>query len=247
MHLRFCRFSQDVLLFPVSSTLKGEPILTSFSAAKTPLASSVPSHSPIAAINQNGAPPPPPPTYSHSRGRRRFTMSGASSDQNLPICETHHRGILVQYSHLNPVGQNKCNVCFCLPPSVTTNIARMLLRIQSTLSHPFYLESPLHVHFPLSYPFYLESSFLLRVNLCLPSTSWHKSHLIRLLYNYQNVKCTNSNLSMLAKLKTFTTFDSGDWAVNQHYGPISVTDCRLFRVLCLNMWHRFIFSWYKKV
>ncbi|XP_036967675.1 E3 ubiquitin-protein ligase TRIM39 [Acanthopagrus latus] len=72
-----------------------EPILTSFSAAQTPLASSVPSYSPIAAMNQNGAPPPPPPAYSHSRGRRRFTMSGASSDQNLPVCETHHRGTLI--------------------------------------------------------------------------------------------------------------------------------------------------------
>ncbi|XP_073331667.1 zinc finger protein RFP [Pagrus major] len=73
-----------------------EPVLTSFSAVPTSLASSVPSHSPIAAMNQNGAPPPPPPaTYSYSRGRRRFTMSGASSDQNLPVCETHHRGTVI--------------------------------------------------------------------------------------------------------------------------------------------------------
>lgn len=171
MHLRFCRFSQDVLLFPVSSTLKGEPILTSFSAAKTPLASSVPSHSPIAAINQNGAPPPPPPTYSHSRGRRRFTMSGASSDQNLPICETHHRGILVQYSHLNPVGQNKCNVCFCLPPSVTTNIARML-------SHPIYFESSFLPRVTSPRPFSFELSILPRVVLSTSSKSLPPVHLL---------------------------------------------------------------------
>ncbi|XP_008286993.1 tripartite motif-containing protein 7 [Stegastes partitus] len=59
------------------------------------LASSVPNYSPIAALNQNAAPPPPPYPSCRSSGRRRFTLSGAESSRSLPICEIHHRGIMI--------------------------------------------------------------------------------------------------------------------------------------------------------
>ncbi|XP_026208753.1 E3 ubiquitin-protein ligase TRIM39 isoform X2 [Anabas testudineus] len=59
------------------------------------LASSVPNHSPIAALNHTTALPLPPSHFARANGRRRFTVSGAASSQNLPICEIHHRGILI--------------------------------------------------------------------------------------------------------------------------------------------------------
>ncbi|TMS02140.1 E3 ubiquitin-protein ligase TRIM39 [Larimichthys crocea] len=67
----------------------------SCSPVTTSLASSVPNHSPIAALNQNSAPLPPPPPYTRSSGRRRFTVSGAASSHSLPLCEIHHRGIMI--------------------------------------------------------------------------------------------------------------------------------------------------------
>lgn len=66
----------------------------SFPAPTTPLASSVPEQSPIAALNNTHSPHLNP--FVRSGGRRRFTVSGAAgSSHNLPICETHNRGILV--------------------------------------------------------------------------------------------------------------------------------------------------------
>ncbi|XP_075948514.1 E3 ubiquitin-protein ligase TRIM21 [Anarhichas minor] len=59
----------------------------------TSLASSVPNDSPIAALTNPSGPPPPLPPY--SRGRRRFTMSGAATSSRLPVCEIHHRGIVI--------------------------------------------------------------------------------------------------------------------------------------------------------
>ncbi|XP_044038849.1 E3 ubiquitin-protein ligase TRIM39 isoform X2 [Siniperca chuatsi] len=61
----------------------------------TSLASSVPNHSPIAALNHNSGPPPPPTHSSCSSGRRRFTVSGAASSHTLPVCEIHRRGLVI--------------------------------------------------------------------------------------------------------------------------------------------------------
>ncbi|KAK5848194.1 hypothetical protein PBY51_005829 [Eleginops maclovinus] len=61
----------------------------------TSLASSVPSHSPIAAMTNPSTSDWPPHTYSHSGSRRRFTVSGAASSTGLPVCETHHRGTMI--------------------------------------------------------------------------------------------------------------------------------------------------------
>nr|XP_046236996.1 E3 ubiquitin-protein ligase TRIM39 [Scatophagus argus] len=74
---------------------EGESIPATFSAVSTPLASSVPNHSPIALLNHTSKPPPPPFPSNHPRGRRRFTVSGAASSQGLPLCEDHHRGITI--------------------------------------------------------------------------------------------------------------------------------------------------------
>ncbi|XP_045920933.1 zinc finger protein RFP [Micropterus dolomieu] len=71
----------------------------------TSQASSVPNHNPFAALNHNHGPPPPAVCSSHSSGRRRFTVSGAASSHNLPVCETHRRG-LVRYCKTD-------QVCLC--------------------------------------------------------------------------------------------------------------------------------------
>ncbi|XP_044196773.1 E3 ubiquitin-protein ligase TRIM7 isoform X1 [Thunnus albacares] len=77
----------------------GEPNPTLLSPATIPvttsLASSLPNNSPISALNHTSRPPPPPPPVSRSSGRRRFTVSGAASSNNLPICDIHHRGIMI--------------------------------------------------------------------------------------------------------------------------------------------------------
>ncbi|KAJ4948560.1 hypothetical protein JOQ06_020093 [Pogonophryne albipinna] len=66
------------------------------SSSVTPsLASSIPSHSPLAAITIPSAPHLPPPSYPRSNSRRRFTMSGAANGPNLPVCEIHHRGTMI--------------------------------------------------------------------------------------------------------------------------------------------------------
>ncbi|KAF3837437.1 hypothetical protein F7725_004901 [Dissostichus mawsoni] len=62
--------------------------------------SSVPSHSPIAAITIPSAPHLPPPSYPRSNSRRRFTMSGAANGPNLPVCEIHHRGTMRSQAEL---------------------------------------------------------------------------------------------------------------------------------------------------
>ncbi|XP_029382397.1 E3 ubiquitin-protein ligase TRIM39 isoform X2 [Echeneis naucrates] len=72
-----------------------KPSLNAQPQVMTQLASSVPNHSPIAALIQELGPPPPPPTYLDSRSRRRFTLSGAASSQNLPLCEIHQRGMMI--------------------------------------------------------------------------------------------------------------------------------------------------------
>ncbi|XP_068444473.1 E3 ubiquitin-protein ligase TRIM39 [Clinocottus analis] len=60
----------------------------------TPLASSLPNHSPIGSpASPSGQAAPPP--YSHYKGRRRFTVSGAATGRRLPVCEVHHRGIAI--------------------------------------------------------------------------------------------------------------------------------------------------------
>ncbi|XP_051256036.1 E3 ubiquitin-protein ligase TRIM39 [Dicentrarchus labrax] len=72
-----------------------ESIPTSLAPVTTSLASSVPNQSAIAALNQTSVPPPLPPPFSRSSGRRRFTVSGAASSHSLPLCEIHHRGIMI--------------------------------------------------------------------------------------------------------------------------------------------------------
>ncbi|XP_060887025.1 E3 ubiquitin-protein ligase TRIM21 [Labrus mixtus] len=57
------------------------------------MATSVPNPSPVP--NPPSGPPPPPPGYGHSSGRRRFTVTGAASGESIPICEIHHRGIMI--------------------------------------------------------------------------------------------------------------------------------------------------------
>uniref|UniRef100_A0A3Q1AT49 Bloodthirsty-related gene family, member 1 n=1 Tax=Amphiprion ocellaris TaxID=80972 RepID=A0A3Q1AT49_AMPOC len=59
------------------------------------LAPSVPNYSAIAALTSAIVPPPPPYPSNRSSGRRRFTLSGPESSWNLPICEVHHRGIML--------------------------------------------------------------------------------------------------------------------------------------------------------
>ncbi|KAM6959735.1 E3 ubiquitin-protein ligase TRIM21 [Tautogolabrus adspersus] len=59
------------------------------------MATSVPNPSPIAAMVPPSGPPPPPPPHCRSSGRRRFTVTGAASGESIPICEIHHRGIMI--------------------------------------------------------------------------------------------------------------------------------------------------------
>ncbi|XP_065806522.1 E3 ubiquitin-protein ligase TRIM39 [Labrus bergylta] len=59
----------------------------------TLMATSVPNPSPVP--NPPSGPPPPPPCYGRSSGRRRFTVTGAASGESIPICEIHHRGIMI--------------------------------------------------------------------------------------------------------------------------------------------------------
>ncbi|XP_070711040.1 E3 ubiquitin-protein ligase TRIM39 [Pempheris klunzingeri] len=82
---------------PVTLTCEaqGESIPVPCSPVTISLASSIPNHSPIAAMNNNPGQPPSPFSYSRPSGRRRFTVSGAASSHNLPLCDTHHRGIMI--------------------------------------------------------------------------------------------------------------------------------------------------------
>ncbi|XP_049923888.1 E3 ubiquitin-protein ligase TRIM39 [Epinephelus moara] len=77
----------------ISCDTQAMPILTP--PVTTSLASSVPNDSPISAHTNPFALLPPPPHYSRSKGRRRFTMSGALSSCSLPVCDIHHRGLVI--------------------------------------------------------------------------------------------------------------------------------------------------------
>ncbi|XP_034713023.1 E3 ubiquitin-protein ligase TRIM39 isoform X2 [Etheostoma cragini] len=71
----------------------GQPIPAA--TVPTSLASSVPTSSPIAALTSYSGSPQPPPTLTHTSGRRRFTVTGGAVSRSLPICEIHHRGIVI--------------------------------------------------------------------------------------------------------------------------------------------------------
>lgn len=82
----------SIVVYP---TLKGDSIPALCASVTSSLASSVPNQSPIAALNHAPGLPPPPSPFARSNGRRRFTLSGAANSHRLPICQIHHRGILV--------------------------------------------------------------------------------------------------------------------------------------------------------
>ncbi|TDG99541.1 hypothetical protein EPR50_G00194760 [Perca flavescens] len=86
---------KTALMLPDAQNKTGKLIPTSASTVTTSLASSLPNSSPIAALTNCSGSPEPPPTFPHSSGRRRFTVTGAASSRSLPICEIHHRGILI--------------------------------------------------------------------------------------------------------------------------------------------------------
>ncbi|KAM9718361.1 E3 ubiquitin-protein ligase TRIM21 [Menidia menidia] len=82
---------------PISTT-DGLPPGESISAlplqVTNSLASSFPNH--IATnVNHTSAPPPPLSHCSRSSSRRRFTLSGAASSQNIPLCDVHQRGLMI--------------------------------------------------------------------------------------------------------------------------------------------------------
>ncbi|KAM7366531.1 hypothetical protein PAMP_015966 [Pampus punctatissimus] len=91
----------DELRKKLPRPLPNIPVMLSYEAqtqsepVPTSLASSLPSHSPILAFDHNFRPPPPPSRFSSSSSRRRFTVSGAASSKNLPLCDIHQRGIMV--------------------------------------------------------------------------------------------------------------------------------------------------------
>ncbi|XP_074479548.1 E3 ubiquitin-protein ligase TRIM39 isoform X2 [Sebastes fasciatus] len=73
--------------------LPGESMPTS---SVTPvLASSVPDTSPLATMMNSSEPTTPPPTYERRKYRRRFTVGGLASSLSLPVCEIHHRGLVI--------------------------------------------------------------------------------------------------------------------------------------------------------
>ncbi|XP_061664073.1 E3 ubiquitin-protein ligase TRIM39 isoform X2 [Syngnathoides biaculeatus] len=67
----------------------GTPVATAL------LASSVPNQSLLSAAVVDGGPPQSSAGSSESSGRRRFTVTGAASSHNLPLCDIHHRGIMI--------------------------------------------------------------------------------------------------------------------------------------------------------
>ncbi|XP_047445795.1 E3 ubiquitin-protein ligase TRIM39 [Mugil cephalus] len=80
------------LTYEAQSQNKSMP--TSFPPVTSPLGSSVPNNSPIFSLNHTSAPPPLDP-FPRSNSRRRFTLSGAANSHNIPICDIHHRGIMI--------------------------------------------------------------------------------------------------------------------------------------------------------
>uniref|UniRef100_A0AAQ4PZX9 Bloodthirsty-related gene family, member 1 n=1 Tax=Gasterosteus aculeatus aculeatus TaxID=481459 RepID=A0AAQ4PZX9_GASAC len=77
---------------PIPCGTPREPMPTV--TATTSLASSVPDQGSVAAGSGPSALPPSPP-HCQTGGRRRFTVSGAASASRLPVCEIHHRGIMI--------------------------------------------------------------------------------------------------------------------------------------------------------
>ncbi|XP_077597853.1 E3 ubiquitin-protein ligase TRIM21 [Stigmatopora nigra] len=68
--------------------IPGASLVTGF------IASSVPDQSPIFEVNANAG-AQTNAGLSESSGRRRFTVSGAASSHNLPLCDVHRRGIMI--------------------------------------------------------------------------------------------------------------------------------------------------------
>ncbi|KAM4537411.1 E3 ubiquitin-protein ligase TRIM21 isoform 1-T3 [Odontesthes bonariensis] len=83
---------------PISTT-DGPPQSVSISALLShnanSLASSFPNHTTMTSVDHPPTHPPPLNPSSRSSSRRRFTLSGAASNQDLPLCDIHQRGILV--------------------------------------------------------------------------------------------------------------------------------------------------------
>ncbi|XP_077444161.1 E3 ubiquitin-protein ligase TRIM39 [Stigmatopora argus] len=68
--------------------IPGASLVTAF------IASSVPDQSPIFEATAGGG-AQTNVVFSESSGRRRFTVSGAASSHNLPLCDVHRRGIMI--------------------------------------------------------------------------------------------------------------------------------------------------------
>ncbi|XP_061619968.1 E3 ubiquitin-protein ligase TRIM39 isoform X1 [Phyllopteryx taeniolatus] len=78
-----------------TSEEQGGEHITGTPVAAASMASSVPEQSPLSAATGDGGPPRALARSSVASGRRRFTVSGAASSQNLPLCDVHHRGITI--------------------------------------------------------------------------------------------------------------------------------------------------------
>ncbi|XP_041842675.1 E3 ubiquitin-protein ligase TRIM39 [Melanotaenia boesemani] len=72
---------------------QGETISALLLPVTNSQASSVPNHSAI--TGYTNAPLPPPNPWSRSSSRRRFTLSGAASSRDIPVCDSHKRGITI--------------------------------------------------------------------------------------------------------------------------------------------------------
>ncbi|XP_049603527.1 E3 ubiquitin-protein ligase TRIM39 [Syngnathus scovelli] len=77
---------------PVSINEQGGQAIPGTLMSTSFTASSVPVQSPISAP---GGPPQVPPRLVESYSRRRFTVSGAASGHSIPLCNLHHRGIMI--------------------------------------------------------------------------------------------------------------------------------------------------------
>ncbi|XP_077356157.1 E3 ubiquitin-protein ligase TRIM39 [Festucalex cinctus] len=71
------------------------PATSEEQGGKLPMASSVPIQSPISEATSAGGPSHAASRAPESSGRRRFTVSGAASSHNIPLCDVHNRGILI--------------------------------------------------------------------------------------------------------------------------------------------------------
>ncbi|XP_037116203.1 E3 ubiquitin-protein ligase TRIM39 isoform X2 [Syngnathus acus] len=77
---------------PVSINEQGGQAIPGTLVSTSFTASSVPVQSPISAP---GGPPQVAPRLVESYSRRRFTVSGAASGNSIPLCDLHHRGIMI--------------------------------------------------------------------------------------------------------------------------------------------------------